>query len=350
MVRSLVLASLLLAACNTSGERARAGECPAGELCSDLTPYGLHFIGTPTADQIFLDGPGATAIGGTQEISLEYQRPNLVNSPLDLPYRADDDGGLGVAVVTQSGPTVTVAGTNSRSNYLRIVDPDTDELFDRYELSGAAVSAVNLIGTEFELVPDGMAMAWGPGDQSIGIALRGEVQNGSTNEMQRIVDTSIELGLAGSTRASWDLLRLPNATVGSYTVTVTTGSVARTLPLDIVASADAMAVQNGDLNILVGGSRLVCFTASNRGRYVYGLTWQFTVDGIATTHGKDTMTRNCINVHAPANLEAGTIAVVAAAGGAQATVDLTITSSARSGLPTHPFARTRTTEGDRARM
>ena len=350
MVRSFALASLLLAACNTAGERAGSGECPAGEVCSPATPSGLHFIGTPTADQIFLDGPGPTAIGGTQEISLEYDRANSEGLPLDLPYRADDDGGAGVRVVSQSAATVTVQGAGSRSNYLRIVDAETDELFDRYELTGAAVTEVALIGTELEKVPAGMELVWGPGDQTVGVALRGDVQQPGGPEKMRLVDTSLELALPGSTRAGWDLLRLSTATAGTSTISVTTGGTDLALPLTIVAGADAIEVQTDQDYVPPGGSLLVCFTPKNQGRYVYGLTWRFNLDGVATTQGKDALARNCINVDAPSDAGGTTIAVVAAAGGAQANVSLTVGFPALVAAPAPTEERApRPTAGDRAR-
>src|SRR5688572_30139956 len=86
--------SLPLVACY-GGERRNTGECPAGETCSDLTPTGLDFVGNRMVGELLLSGPRATAIGGTQSIALEYDRGDGVDVALDLPFSADDDGGIG---------------------------------------------------------------------------------------------------------------------------------------------------------------------------------------------------------------------------------------------------------------
>src|SRR6187402_2643497 len=89
----LVSVSPMVAAC-TGGERANSGECPAGEVCSPETPRGLHFIGNAMSDQLLgsLFGPAATAVGGTQEVALEWDRGDGNLVAFTLPYRADDDG------------------------------------------------------------------------------------------------------------------------------------------------------------------------------------------------------------------------------------------------------------------
>ena len=234
---AIPLLSPPLVAC-TGGERNVSGECPAGEVCSDKTPRGLHFIGNALADEVLGSalGPPATAIGGTQEIALEYSRGDGNRIALDLPYAADDDGGLGVTVDSTSGSVVTVRGAGSRTNYLRIVDPATEELYDRYELAGAALSTMRLVGTELERLPTARPeIVWATGDQEIGIALVGQVQVGNSPQLQRLVDTSMELALAGSTRTGWDTLRVANGVAGVHTLTITAGDKpAATLPVEFV--------------------------------------------------------------------------------------------------------------------
>ncbi|MBA3454583.1 MAG: hypothetical protein H0T42_15950, partial [Deltaproteobacteria bacterium] len=143
LLSTLLAAVPLVAAC-TGGERASSGECPAGEICSPETPRGLHFIGNAMSNQVFgsLFGPAPTAIGGTQEVALEWDRGDGNLVAFTLPYLADDDGANGVAVASTSGSVVTVRGTASRKNYLRIVEPQFDELYDRYELAAAAIESI----------------------------------------------------------------------------------------------------------------------------------------------------------------------------------------------------------------
>lgn len=345
---------LSLVACNTAGERADTGECPAGEVCSSATPRGLHFIGTPIADDIITGGgPAATAIGGTQDISLEYDRGNGFLAPLALPYDADDDGGLGVSVVGHTGAVVTVKGVRSRSNYLRIIHPQTAELYDRYSVTGAALKEMKIIGTEFEAPPlDPAGLVFATGDQTIGVALMGDVQRGSGASTERLVDTSMVLDLPGSIRATWDSVRLPNAQVGVHSLVVTAGDrPAATLPIEVVAGADALSLTGGPPTVAPNSSVLVCFQATNAGRYIYGLTWTFQANGVTRTYGKTDLLRNCVSVSSQ-GVASGTLPVTASAGGRTMSVNVVVGQArAIGGAPISTTApRTLPTEGDRASL
>lgn len=325
-MKRLLTVPLFLAACNTAGERADTGKCPAGEVCSPSTPYGLHFIGNNLADELFGgNGPAATAIGGTQDVALEYDRGDGERIALSLPYDADDDGGLGVTVLSHAGSVVTVKGARSRSNYLRITDPQTGELFDRYMMSGAALTSMRLVGTSFEATPtDRPDLVFAPGEEEIGIALVGDVQESSGTHAERIVDTSMILDLPGATRTSWDSIKIADAQVGTYPLMVTAGDKpAAAMPIEIVANADAVAPLSSSYTIPAGGSANVCFQATSNGRYIYGLVWNFNVDGEAITHGKHDLGRNCVSVSAEAG-SSGTIPVSAAAGGKQVAIQVQI--------------------------
>lgn len=344
-----------LVACNTAGERADTGECPAGEVCSDATPYGMHFVGVTFADEMFSgDGPAATAIGGTQEVALDYDRGDGLRIAMNLPYDADDDGGLGVSVVDHSGSVVTVKGERSRSNYLRIIDPETGELYDRYSLTGAAVKAMRLIGTEFESLPSNSDLVFATGDQEIGIALVGDVQESGGTTSERIVDTSMVLDLPGATRTSWDSVRIPNAQVGTYPLVVTAGDkAAATLPIEVVAAADAVSVIGAPPMVPPGSSTTVCFQATHNGRYIYGLTWTFHANGMTRVNGKSDILRNCVSVSSQ-GMASGSIPVTASAGGQTLAVNVLVGQSARSLSDVTPgsaaLVRSVATEGDRARM
>ena len=321
----LVLASIPLVACY-GGERAATGACPAGETCSAKTPGGLQFVGGALADDIMVSGPAPTAIGGTQDITLEYDRGDGTFVPLDLPYQADDDGGLGVRVDHTAGAVVTVRGAASRSNYLRILDAADGTLFDRKMLTGAAVDALALVPTDFEMIPDGAQLAWATGDQTIGVALTGAVQESSGPVEERLVDTSMQLSLPGAERTAWDTLHLPAATPGTYAVSVTAGDrPAANLDLVVVDHADAVSAMSPPSAIAPSGAADVCFEATSAGRYVVGLDWTFEVDGTTTSQGA--FTRNCIEV--TTQKTSGTVTVQATAGGQSATLALAVGAMAR---------------------
>lgn len=359
MMRRLLLAPLLLAACNTAGERADTGECPVGETCSPATPNGLHFIGNTLADELFGgNGPAATAIGGTQDVALEYDRGDGTRIALNLPYEADDDGGLGVTVVGHAGSVVTVKGVKARSNYLRIIDPQTGDLYDRYELTGAALTSMRLVGTSFEALPTGRPdLVFGPGEQEIAVALVGDVQTGSGPDSRRIVDTSMILDLPGAVRTGWDSVKLANAQPGSYTLMVTAGDKpAAPLPVSIVAVADAVTpIEAGTPMVNPGSSKTICFQATSNSRYIYGLTWTYNVDGQQIVKGKNELTRNCVSVSAGSHTS-GSIPVTASAGGKQTTINVLVGASALQVSGAKPVAtstgveRHIPTAGDRASL
>jgi len=356
MKRLLFLASvpLLGAAGCYGGERASTGQCPAGETCSDLTPRGLSFVGNHLVDDVLLSGPRATAIGGTQQVALQYDRGDGVLIALDLPYTADDDGGAGVKVSATSGSQVTVLGAGSRSNYLRILDVD-GLLMDRKELTGAALDTIELVSGDFESIPAGMQLAFNTGKRTVGVALRGQVQHSSGPVSERIVDTSMSLDLAGATKTAWDTLEVASATVGTTPLSVTAGDKpAATIDFVVVDHADAVTpTQPAPSTIPPSGSASVCFQATTSGRYIVGLTWTFTVDGVVKTQGDGTLTRNCVSV--TTTKTTGTVNIQASAGGQSTAMALTV-GTARTMPPEGTYAPLRTvapavpTAGDRAAM
>jgi hypothetical protein len=319
----LLLASLSLplVACY-AGERRSTGECPAGETCSDTTPRGLDFIGNHLVNDLLLSGPRATAVGGTQVVALEYDRGDGVDVALDLPYTADDGGGLGVKVESTSGSQVTIRGAGSGKNYLRILDTD-GFLMDRKELAGAALSRMELVSNDYETVSEGTLIAFAAGERELGVALYGDVQHSSGPVAERLVDTSMQLALAGSTTLAWDTLRI-DAAVGSYTLDVTAGDKpANTLDVVVVDHADTVALlPSAPTTIMPNGSASVCFEAKASGRHVIGLEWTFTVDGTAIVQGANAVNRNCVGV--TTTKTTGTVAVTGSAGGQTASMSLTV--------------------------
>jgi len=343
----IAYASLLLAAC-TGGERADSGQCPAGEVCSTETPYGLHFVGASSSDPAFgkLNAPPATAIGGTQRITLQYDKGSGIQTDLDLPYTADDDGGLGVKVDKQEGPNVTLRGTGSRKNYLRILEQGTDLLMDRKELSGASLMSIGIVQTNLEVVPDGSQLAFAVGHQKVGIALYGQVQEGSSPTLERIVDQSMLLSSTGGERTAWDAIDFDAAEETTLTVAVTAGDKPQALlPVEIYATADSIDPIDPQTVVPANSSATLCF-AANAGDYVVvGFPWQFTIDG--QTAPASIVSPNCVVV--TATKPSGQIAVAASAGGRSTTVDVTIGQSAVR-VPTKTGRDLGTTAGERASL
>jgi hypothetical protein len=349
LVYSISFLALPLLGCY-GGERYNTGECPAGEECSDQTPTGLQFIGNALVGELLLSGPRPTAVGGTQTVALEYQRSDGLNVALDLPYTADDDGGIGVRVDSTSGSQVIVRGAGSRSNYLRILDAD-GLLMDRKELTGAALERIELVAVESESVATNKPLAFAPGTRRIGVALYGEVQTSSGPRDQRLVDTSMAMSLAGAQKKAWDTFEL-DAVLGTTTLAVTAGDKP-TANLDIVVTAQAdtvAAMAPVPSTVTPNQSATVCFEANASGRYIAGLDWTFVVDGQTKTDG-GSIFHNCVAVSTTKS--SGTIAIEARAGGKTTAMALTI-GTART-LPSTDELRgatshALTTAGDRAAM
>ena len=345
---TLSLCAVPLIAC-TGGERAQSGECPAGEICSPDTPRGLHFVGEDVTGQLLLTGPAATAIGGTQDVQIQIDRGSGL-APFDLPFEADDDGARGFMVDGIDGNVVTLRGTGSRTHYLRIIDPATGDLYDRKELAGAAISRIALVGAGYETLPAGDPdLVWAPGNQTIAVALYGEVQRGNSPQEERLVDNSMSIVLAGALRSSWDAIRLPSAMAGTSTVTVTAGDKpAASLTVEIVsAPTEVTVIGSASRTVAPGATEMICFAGMHGQRYVYGLDWTFVVDGQSTTKQHGDIGSNCIGVSTTKT--SGTVAVQATAGGQSTSLNVNVLgTSTRTLAPARTLLRTEHTAGDRA--
>lgn len=331
-----------LPAC-TGGERANTGDCPAGEVCSPDTPNGLHFIGNQLADSLNLVGPSPTAIGGSQEVALQYDRGDGILIALDLPFVADDDGGAGVHVTATSGSVVTITGVASRTNYLRITDP-SGALYDRKQLTAASLDTIELLPTTLERVPAHASLAWAPGTFDLAVGLYGQVQESGGPTEERLVDSSMTLALPGAQTTAWDTLHLSNAQPGTSTLMVTAGDKPpASIDVVVVADADSVVPLDSPDTLMTNVSADVCFSVTSASRTIIGLPWTFTVDGVA----KDASVEpNCVSV--TTTKTTGTVSVVGNAGGKMATLVLTVGAMARI----HPVARRNlpTTAGERAAL
>ncbi len=318
---SAALFSLPLVACY-GGDRAN-GVCPAGETCSPATPNGLLFVGRNPSDEIALSGPLATVIGGTQDVQLEFNDATL--GAFDLAYTAVVDAPTGVNIDTTSGSTVTITGTGTDANYVRIVDP-SGELYDRKQMTGASIDTVALVPAGPETIPTGMDVSFATSNEKFVVALTGRVEDSVLGEIEeRLVDDSMQLTLAGSLRVGWDAFSMPGAGAGVYSLGVSSGDYSgQPLDLVIVDHIDSLTVQpDAPTTVAQNESVVVCFTASSSGRYVAGLDWEFTVDGQAVS----AFGNNCADVSTTST--SGSLTVKASVAGMNAQTMLAIGPASR---------------------
>ena len=286
---ALIAISGPLAGC-VGGDRASDdGQCPAGEVCSPETPDGLQFIGSSLVGSFVVGGPLATAIGGTQEVELDLEPALGVYTPFDLTFTVDDQGGAGVRFDHQNGNIVTVRGAGSFSNYLRILDPSTNELFDRKELTGAQSTRSRSSPTTLERSRRACRSRLRPATSSSAsrCLARSRVRSGRRNHGSSTRRWSPRSMARPGTRGTRWSCRTRAA--GTFTLSVTAGNLqAMQLPLDVVDGADLIVELDPTPD---DRARLTtcALPRLTRAAYVAGLAWTFEVDGVATAG-----TANCV--------------------------------------------------------
>ena len=274
------LSSLLLFAACTHG--AGQATCPTGEACTDATQVWLTFGGADDyfARDIAVDRVPATAVGGTQLVRIQYA-PDHDNRlvDLDLPFEATMVGG-GAVIDRVDGATVLVHGVAPGTGELRISDPQGEPY--------GATSILTGIPSQVSVFTSGEQATWPPSDPGPAVFAAGDVPlifavgtgTGPIDLEAQLVDTSMQLaGPATASQISWNVLDIAQAAVGTHTVTLGIGgATAFTVPIRIVASADALVLIGGPAQS-VHAPRELCFVASSAGEPVRGLTWTFAVDG-----------------------------------------------------------------------
>jgi hypothetical protein len=321
------------------GDRANGG-CPEGETCSPDTPDGLYFTGSPLGDAYppVTGKPQRIALGGRETISV-FRDEDATSEFLGFAAAA---GSQGITVGDVAGNSVVVTGVASGSDYLRIVDPRNDELFDRVMLTIAPIDHVALLPPRLDLL----------GDRALfDDTLPAVVYKASTLSNRfvialfdeadvRLVDESLSVQQVGgfATMASaWDGLRQTQALApGTYTIDVGFGDGSTAaLEVTLVDRADAVTwVEGQDLGartapgdgLGLGAVGHYCFRATNAGRPVLGESFAFSASGVlgVTPEGQ-----GCVRVE-PTSPGLGTLFVDV--GDVGVSYDITVAASKRGAL------------------
>jgi hypothetical protein len=174
---AVVLVCTIACVGEVSGERAASGRCPDGEVCSELTPNGLIFVG-----QAFYDEASALRLG-----------PVVADGVFDLGFRLPEGGLPGRYAIEIEGDSLDVdrragelvpdledrvrlRGVRPGEAKVRIVDPETGELYDRLTFETYEVVDV-WIGPAHD--PDREVLA--PGEEMMGVHL---IASDGTNEVR----------------------------------------------------------------------------------------------------------------------------------------------------------------------
>jgi hypothetical protein len=332
----------LSAGCTTEGFRADGGGCPLDEVCSDETPYGLRFAGTRFAgDWLFAD-PGVKMIaeGGSQTV--EVRENDIGETPLSRPFSASMDGS-GWSVLATEPPEVQIAAAAEGVGYLRIADPDTDELYDKVDVQSRRVERAELWSNQREVVSDdaGWLMHVGE-DRQVYVDLRSPGDD-------RLADESLVIEGDGA-QVAWDVFSIDRAEPGSVTLEAVTGGGDRfELVVEFVDAIDGIAVDGEpETELEAGSSTFYCFRAAAGAATVYGMEWSFQASGVVTLADDPTaLADNCAWVETD---EIGQGSLLAEAGGHVVELGIEVVEpSAARAAPRSPARSFPLTPGLRAR-
>ncbi len=354
-VRLAVVAAAALASMATSsvqsGDRANGGDgdcwwdcsdddpgptCPADEDCSDATPNGLYFGGTPTGDiSLWSTGwPHITAVGGRQTIGLYLD--GGAEQPLDLPYVASLST-TALSVADTLPAAVVVHGDSEGGAKLRIAEPDTDLLYDRIDVSAAPIARMYLLpageyqGYDYDFVnPDfGARFAvWTGGSARLTVGLL-------DTDDDRVVDEGMTIdpgpGISADPEGFVNTVQLAPVADGTIDVTVRAGD-APVVHMAVLAASSAARIEplNGEaVTLRVDAGGLICFRARTAtGAYLMGADWSYTSSSRLTlVETDDDVLSHCVRVN---GTETGKATLTARAAGASVEVDVTIADPNRS--------------------
>jgi len=339
VLRIAVVGTAALASMATSsvqsGDRANNGDqatCPPDEDCSDATPNGLWFGGTPTGDVGFLSlqWPKVTAVGGRQTIRLFTDSD--ASKPLDLPFTATVSA-LPLALDDTQPSSVVVAGRYPGSALLRIAEPDTDLLYDRLTIEAAHVDQMYLIPAgeyvvDFDLaVPESRFAVLTGSNVRLTVAMIDAAGD-------RVVDEGMTIdpavGLAADPEGYVDTVEVAPTADGPIDVAVHAGTESVVhLSVPAAASANSLETAQDNVTLAVGQHGIFCFRARTAdGAYLLGADWTFTASADLTLDSTvDGLVSQCVGATAAAS---GTATLTARAAGASVDLDVTIADRNRS--------------------
>jgi hypothetical protein len=293
---SLFALTILGAAC-TGGDRNQSGECPADEECSPLTPRGMHFTGVALTGVPLLAQPKITAVGGTQRIELFKVDAAGDIVPLDLPFDAMTDNGDALSIVSEGTNSTVIRGDATGKDLLRITEPDSELLYDRYEVESDVLARMEVVPTTFEPHAAG-DIGFYVGDVGFGLELY-------SADGARLADDSLTLTFPGPqpSRPAWDEFELADLGPGNYPGTVLAAGQEGVVSIRVYDAVDEVLPLSDSFlpTIQVGAQGEVCFHASvdAGAESVIGLPWNITFVGAVTQ--LIALSSNCINlqVNAP---------------------------------------------------
>lgn len=336
-----LLAGLAPLACDTAGQRARTGECPEGEECSDLTPDGLYFRG-PAVGGIEA-GLHITASGGAQSVTALIDEGDE-RVPFEEPFAATVEEPFSLGTV--DAPSVEIVAESEGESDLRIVEDETGELFDVVEVSAADIDRTEVGAHPYS--GDDPALYYAEGEPQVVAKL---YSSGDS----RLVDEGIELSTdvgADVEAQAWDIFSLQDLELGENEITITSSAgdtyqhtIEAVDSIDEIEMSllfdDDIDVEDIPVEIAAGESGLLCFIGRNSGDAVLGLEWSYDVQGPIEAAQSESI-RRCANV---TGVEAGEGQLIASAAGEEIQIDVDVVEEENSSAVRYAPARGETLWG-----
>jgi len=316
-----------------AGDRAQFG-CPPDEVCDPATEDGLHFVGAEVGEDLFgTDDVKTLAVGGRQDVELFEVDADGHHVAFELPFTPTLDA-RGLEIEATRGNVITLRGTARGDGFLRILSPDSGDLFDRVFVATNRIEAVRLNPSVMVLLQDGRdSTLYAPGATGF-LSLRGEGAGIVVDQGARISGTKI-------TQRAWDRFEIGALAPGFHTLQVTAGDRGpETIELEI---AHATSLDHlFDVEVSRAHPAIVCFTALSGDRPIQ-VAWQFEVEGGTLQPSR---LQGCTNVHAGSG---DAVTVRASADGLSTELVLPVVASAAKRAPAFiERVRFQTTAGDRA--
>ncbi len=285
-----LLLPLLLGACALPGQRATTGECPEGEICSDLAPDGVYFLGAPFSDDIGEGGLSPTAVGGTQTVTalsgLDTTSPPFAES-FDA-VTADPEIAK-VGLVTP--PSLVLHGVSEGNTLLRLLEPGTEKLLDRIQIHILPATRLTIYPRELAYLIDGQSPWALLAGSTPEIVIRLQDSEGF-----RVVDESLSVEPSGDVvmQTAWDLVEVSVPNSGELSFQGMATGLPFLVKASIVTSVDAIkpSPSLGNLtepeSVPLGGEGFYCFYAESGGTAVAGASWTFTSSAGVEVSPQDT--------------------------------------------------------------
>jgi hypothetical protein len=275
----IVLAGLAFLACKRGERAAAGGHCPPGETCSDRTPLGLMFAGAHSFTLADLSEILPTAIGGRQTIAVHYA--DEPQEPYVAGFEARVINSGVIALESADGSSVILRGMAQGNALLRLLEPRTNKLLDRVEITTAPIAQVALLPREFgyggqkEHDAKWAVLAGSPAE--LGVLLLDQNNN-------QIVDEALTVSAhaATITRNAWDVYEVTAVYPDSVSFAVRAGGRQFTAEAQVVTSIDNIVLKSPDVPeekpiTLKRGAKSegLCFLAKLGGVTVTGGRWSF---------------------------------------------------------------------------